>query len=334
MSSVRPAHSVNGSALSEVEDIFPTRITPAMKALIDADNPHDPIAAQFMPHEDELNVQPDELRDPISDFAYTTVKGIVHRHRDRVLLKPILTCPVNCRFCFRREQLGDPDGTLLGAELDAAMNYIAKHSEIWEVILTGGDPLMLNAKHLAEIARRLNAIAHVKIIRIHTRVPVVDPARVTDDMVAAFKGRATVYVVLHSNHARELTYDARTACARFIDAGMPMLSQSVLLRGVNDTVEAMEDLMRRFVECRITPYYLHHLDKTRGTSHFRVPLAEGQELMRKLRVRLSGIALPTYVLDIPGGHGKVPVEENNLISIENGWKILDHKGGWHVYNDD
>jgi lysine 2,3-aminomutase len=332
-SSVILTSNTTPPALDAVEGLFPTRITATMKALIDADNPHDPIAAQFMPREDELTIQPDELGDPISDFAFSPVKGIVHRHPDRVLLKPLMTCPVNCRFCFRREQLGDPDGTLLGAELDNAIDYIAAHPEVWEVILTGGDPLMLNSKHLAEIVRRLNTIAHVKIIRVHTRVPVVDPARVTDAMVAAFKGRATVYVLLHSNHPRELTDAARAACARFINAGIPMLSQSALLRGVNDTVDVLEELMRTFVECRITPYYLHHLDKTRGTSHFRVPLSEGQDLMRQLRTRLSGIAQPTYVLDIPGGHGKVPVSESYLTKESDGWTIKDHKGRSHIYKE-
>ena len=176
------------------------------------------------------------------------------------------------------------------------------------MILTGGDPFMLSPRRIAEVTQRLGASPHVKVLRWHTRVPVADPERVTEDLVAALRSTPkTVYVALHANHARELTEAARAACARLVDAGIPMLSQTVLLRGVNDDAETLAALMRAFVEARVKPYYLHHLDAAPGTGHFRTPIAEGQRLMRSLRGRLSGIAQPTYVLDIPGGHGKVPV---------------------------
>ncbi|MGE3931510.1 MAG: lysine-2,3-aminomutase-like protein, partial [Hyphomonadaceae bacterium] len=249
--------------LAEVAARYAVAITPAMDALIDPADPNDPIAAQFSPDARELEIAPDELSDPIGDEAHTPVKGVVHRYEDRCLLKLVHVCPVYCRFCFRREMVGPQgDGTLTGAELDAALAYIEAHSEIWEVILTGGDPFLLSARRAREITERLASIAHVKIIRWHTRVPVVDPMRVTPDLVEALRvERATTYVVLHTNHPRELSGQARAAIARIIDAGVPMLAQTVLLKGVNDDAHTLEALMRSLVEARVKPYYLHHLDK-------------------------------------------------------------------------
>jgi lysine 2,3-aminomutase len=319
-------------ALEKVAEEFAVVITPAMKKLIDANDDADPIAAQFIPSEHELFVHPDELADPISDNAFSPVEGIVHRHSDRVLLKLLHACAVHCRFCFRREQIGQPENLLTEKAVDAAFAYIEQHQEIWEVILTGGDPLLLSDRRLADIVARLNSIPHVKIIRIHTRIPVVDPARITRDLVAAFSGRAAVYVLLHCNHPRELTGEARVACARFIDAGIPMLSQSVLLRGVNDNAEILAELMKAFVENRIKPHYLHHGDLARGTSHFRVPIAEGQKILRSLR-NLSGLCQPSYMLDIPGGFGKVPMNPVFVEQKGDSWMVEDPNGRQHNYRD-
>jgi lysine 2,3-aminomutase len=226
-----------------------------------------------------------------------------------VLLKLVHVCPVYCRFCFRREMVGPGRRPSLSpAALDAALGYIRAHPDIWEVILTGGDPLILSPRRLRAVMRALGAIEHVKIVRVHTRVPVAAPELVTAGLVRALTvgGKAT-YVVLHANHPRELAATAREACARFIDAGIPMLSQSVLLRGVNDDPATLAGLMRAFVECRIKPYYLHHGDLASGTGHLRTTIEEGQALMRALHGRHSGLCQPTYVLDIPGGHGKSPI---------------------------
>ena len=207
--------------------------------------------------------------------------------------------------------------------------YIASDPGIWEVILTGGDPFMLSPRRIAGVTERLSAIPHVKILRWHTRVPVADPARVTSDLVAALtSSHKTVYVALHANHPRELTSDAQSACARIVDAGIPMLSQTVLLKGVNDDPEILATLMRAFVEARIKPYYLHHPDLAPGTSHFRMSIEEGQAIVRQLRGRLSGLAQPTYVLDIPGGHGKVPVGSGY---IEEDGRVIDPAGSAHKY---
>jgi lysine 2,3-aminomutase len=296
-------------ALEQVAAQYAVAITPALAALIDPADPHDPIARQFLPQEAELDIRPGEDGDPIGDAAHSPVEGIVHRYPDRVLLKLTHACATYCRFCFRREMVG-PGGlkTLDAAALDAAMAYIAARPQIWEVILTGGDPLALSPRRLKDAMARLEAIPHVKVVRLHTRVPAVDPALVTPELVAALTcaGKA-VYVALHANHPREMTPAARAACARFVDAGVPMLSQTVLLKGVNDDAETLGALMRAFVETRIKPYYLHHGDLAPGTGHLRTTIDEGQAVMRALRGRWSGLCQPTYVLDIPGGHGKVPV---------------------------
>lgn len=295
------------AALDAVGARYAVAITPEMAALMATSDPRDPIALQFVPDAAELTTLPDELEDPIGDQPHAPVKGIVHRYPDRVLLKPTHACPVYCRFCFRREMVGPGGEALDAAELQAALAYVRARPGIREVILSGGDPLILSARRLGEIMRGLDAIPHLEIVRIHSRVPLVDPERITAELVAALATAKALFVVLHANHPREFTPAGRAACARLISAGIPMLSQSVLLRGVNDDVATLEALMRAFLAARIKPYYLHQLDRAPGTARFRVPIAEGQALMRALRGRVSGLAQPSYVLDIPGGHGKVPI---------------------------
>jgi lysine 2,3-aminomutase len=324
-------------ALEQVAACYAVAVTPDVAALIDASDPNDPIARQYIPSADELVTQSGENADPIGDHPHSPVSGIVHRYPDRVLFKLVHVCAVYCRFCFRREMVGPGKDTALSNDAYAsALDYIRNHPEIWEVILTGGDPLMLSPRRLQEIMSDLAAIDHVKIIRIHTRVPVADPSRVSNEVVAALKTNgATTWVALHANHPRELTAEARAACARMIDTGIPMVSQSVLLRGVNDNAATLEALMRTFVECRIKPYYLHHGDLAPGTAHLRTTLEEGQKLMRHLRGRVSGLCQPDYVLDIPGGHGKAPVGPQYLSrrseDAERQYRIVDYCGDVHLY---
>jgi lysine 2,3-aminomutase len=298
--------------LQAVAARYAVAVTPAMAELIAAEGAKGPISRQFLPDPAELQTRPLEQADPIGDFAHSPVEGIVHRYPDRVLLKVTHTCAVYCRFCFRREMVGpDGHGALTGEALEAALAYIAGRPEIWEVILTGGDPLVLSPRRIGELIARLGGIAHVKIVRIHTRVPAVDPEAVTPELVAALQpppGKA-VWVALHANHADELTPAARAACARLIDAGLPMVSQTVLLKGVNDTPQALGDLMRAFVETRIRPYYLHHPDLAPGTGHLRPTLDEGRAVVSALRGAVSGLCQPTYVVDLPGGEGKAPAAE-------------------------
>ncbi len=323
--------------LEAVAARYAVALPPALAQLIDRNDPTDPIARQFIPDAAELDHRPEEIADPIGDDAHSPVEGIVHRYPDRVLLKLTHLCAVYCRFCFRREMVGPEKPNALSPDaLANALDYIRTHPGIWEVILTGGDPLILSARRLRAMTRELAPIDHVKIVRIHTRVPIADPARVTPDLVRAMKikGKAT-YVAVHVNHPRELTPEARLACARLADVGIPLLSQTVLLAGVNDTPEVMGELMRALVECRIKPYYLHHGDLAPGTAHLRTDIATGQELMRGLRGRASGLCQPTYVLDIPGGHGKSPIGPNYIKRVgsigDSHIVVEDFNGQRHQY---
>jgi lysine 2,3-aminomutase len=284
---------------------YAVAISPAMRALIRT--PDDPIGRQFIPDPSELVTARNESPDPIGDDALSPVKGVVHRYPDRALLKPLLICPVYCRFCFRREHVGPDGGVLTDAELDAAYAWFVAHPEVTEVILTGGDPLMLSPRRLREIMSALSSMPHIATIRIHSRVPVADPERLTGALAAAMETDRSLWLVVHANHAREFTPATGEALRRVRSLGIPLLGQSVLLRGVNDSSAALEALFRAMIAHRIKPYYLHQLDPAPGTARFHVPIDEGRALLESLRGRVTGLAWPTYVLDIPGGHGKVPV---------------------------
>jgi lysine 2,3-aminomutase len=325
----------NIAALKQVAAQFAVAVTPHLQAQIDPSDPKDPIARQFLPDAAELVTLDHEREDPIGDDAHSPVAGIVHRYPDRALLKLVNVCPVYCRFCFRREMVGPGSKGLSTEQLDAAIDYIAQHPAIWEVILTGGDPLIVSPRRLKEVIAKLNAIPHLGVIRIHSRVPVVDPARITDAMTDALKSsEKAVWLLLHANHAREFAAESVAAIRKLVDAGVPMLGQSVLLKGVNDSPAALTDLFRAMVQNRIKPHYLHHGDLARGTSHFRVSLAEGQQLMRRLRGHVSGLLQPTYILDIPGGHGKVPVGPVYAEPQDDGsWTVSDPWGCSHAYDD-
>jgi lysine 2,3-aminomutase len=293
--------------LEEVAARYATAITPAMATLINPDDPADPIGLQYIPDAAELISAPHELEDPTADAPFTPVKGVVHRYPDRALLKALLACPVYCRFCFRREKVGPDGGLLTEAELQEALAWFEGNTAIREVILTGGDPLMLSARRLSEILGRLAGMAHIETLRIHTRVPVADPARVTGALVAAMRQAKPVFIAVHANHAREFTPDAAVALARLAEAGVPLLGQTVLLRGVNDAAPALEALLRAMIRNRIKPYYLHSLDPAPGTARFQVPEDDGLALMAALRGRLPGHALPFFVRETPMGGGKRPV---------------------------
>jgi lysine 2,3-aminomutase len=319
--------------LERVAARYAVAVTPLSAALINTHDPADPIARQFLPDPAELDHAPEEEADPVGDLSHSPVEGIVHRYPDRVLLMLTHTCATYCRFCFRRERVGQAEhGNLSPQALDAALTYIASNSGVWEVILTGGDPLVLSPRRLGEVMQALNGIEHVKVVRLHTRIPAVAPETITPALIAALKRfEGAVYVALHANHPRELTGEVRSACARMIDAGLPMLSQTVLLKGVNDDPATLAALMRAFVETRIKPYYLHHGDLAPGTAHLRTSIEAGQGLMRDLRGNVSGLCQPTFIFDIPGGHGKVPVGPSYLAGLQGGGSIEDPWGRRHVY---
>jgi lysine 2,3-aminomutase len=316
------------SVIDAVGRRYAIAITPSMRALIR--QKEDGVGRQFIPDGSELVTAPDENTDPIADDALSPVKGVVHRYPDRALLKPLLICPVYCRFCFRREHVGPEAGLLTETELQAAYDWLAAHPAIREVILTGGDPLMLSPRRLASIIGALSAMPQIEILRIHTRVPVADPLRVTGKLVDGLDTPKSMWVVLHANHAREFTLQANAAIRRILSRGIPVLGQSVLLRGVNDSASGLEALFRAMLAARVKPYYLHQLDPAPGTARFRVPIEEGRQLLAQLRGRVTGLAWPTYVLDIPGGHGKVPVGPDYLEPDDS---VRDPWGSLHPRNN-
>ncbi|MFJ5726881.1 lysine-2,3-aminomutase-like protein [Streptomyces paradoxus] len=316
--------------IRDVAKRYSVSVTTAMQEQMDG--PDDPVAKQFVPSAAELITLPEERADPIGDAPFTPTKGITHRYPDRLLLKPMHLCPVYCRFCFRREVVGPGEGMLSADEMEAALDYIRSQPKVWEVIFTGGDPLIISPTKLAPIMAALDEMEHVKAIRFHTRVPVVAPERVTDALTEVLGTETPVWIVVHTNHAQEWGDAARAALRRLSSAGIPLLSQTVLLKDVNDTPEALEDLFRTLVANRVKPYYLHHGDLAPGTSHFRTSIAQGQELMERLRGRVSGTCQPTYVLDIPGGHGKVPIGPSYLEDQgDDTYRVRDPWDTHHAY---
>ena len=315
---------------------YTVMLTQDVADLIDPTDAKDPIAAQFVPTVAELAEAPEERADPIGDERWSPLPGIVHRYPDRVLLKPTLLCPVYCRFCFRREVVRKKGAVLDQASLERAFDYIRQRPRIWEVIVTGGDPFLLAPRRIAEIVHALDQVPHLGVIRFHTRVPVVDSRRVNSPLINALGAEKAVYVVIHANHPRELTPQVRDALLRLNRAGIPLLSQTVLLRGVNDDAAVLESLFRALVAIRVKPYYLHHADLARGTGHFRTGIATGQRLVRSLRGRVSGLCQPTYVLDIPGGYGKVPIGPCAIAPDRSsgGWVVEDGGGVRHNYPAD
>ncbi len=321
--------------LEAVAARYAVAIAPAMAELIDRQDPADPIARQFVPDAAELVTTPEERADPIGDDAHQVSEGLIRRYPDRVLLKLVSVCPVYCRFCFRRETVGQAGSGMLSPEaIDAALAYVRDHAEIWEVILSGGDPLIAAPRRLKAVMQALAGIAHVKVVRFHSRVPVVAPERVTDELAAALIASGkTAWLAIHANHPRELTPQARAAFRRLAGAGLSLVSQTVLLKGINDDAETLAALMRGFVEAGVKPYYLHHGDLAPGIGHLRTTIVEGQALMKALRGRLSGLCQPTYVLDIPGGAGKVPVGPNYVSREDGACLIEDVTGGRHAYDE-
>ena len=314
--------------------LLPIRVPTYYLDLIDWSDPADPLLRQVLPDQDEHLIHTDELVDPIGDDAHSPAPGIVHRYPDRVLLLLTVACAVHCRFCFRREFIGQSMRALRPNQENAAYSYIAAHPEIWEVILSGGDILTFPDAFIARVLERLRAIDHVQIVRFHSRVPAVLPTRITSRLAALLRKHAPTYLVAHVNHAREVTPTFLAAVGRLIDVGVPVLAQTVLMRGVNDSTDALTDLFRKLVAARVKPYYLHHPDLARGTSHFRVSIEEGQRLMRSLHGHISGLCMPTYVLDTPGGFGKIPLTGQYIHHRSNGrYDMVNHLNEALEYHD-
>jgi len=318
--------------LKKVKERYAFRTTKTIDSLITGTPHNDPIARQYIPTPDELTHTPAEDADPIGDDVHSPIKGIVHRYPDRVLFKPANICAVYCRYCFRREKVGPSNEILNDQERADALNYIKENKDIWEVILTGGDPLILSPRQLSHIMKELESIEHVQVIRLHTRIPIADPSRVTIELINALNVKKAVYMPLHINHASEITKDVRRAISKLQTTGIILLSQSVLLKGVNDNAQTLEELYRALTALGVKPYYLHHPDYAPGTSHFRLSIKEGQDIVKQLLGRLSGLCQPTYMLDIPNGHGKIPLTPCYIKELENDtYSVTNYKGSQYNY---
>ena len=288
-------------------------ITPYYFSLIKSYDDSDPIFRQIIPSYNELNILPEELNDPIGDEKLhrgsQPLKALIHRYENRALLLPTAQCAVYCRFCFRKRLVGDTAHNARAEDLQAAYNYIEDHPEIEEIILTGGDPLTLGDQALSDILLRLEQVKHLRLIRIHTRLPVVNPFRLTKDLGSVIASlKKPVWIATHFNHPSEITRIADKHITSWIQMGIPFLNQSVLLKGVNDTPETLKELFIKLLEIKVKPYYLHQADMVKGTSHLRVRIESGLKLLKTIQGDLPGYALPHYVLDSPDGKGKLPLQ--------------------------
>ena len=312
---------------------MPFGVSPYYASLAESHDPlTDPIAAQFIPRPEELVGLPYETRDPLADDRYRVGARVIHHYGDRVLVLATDRCATYCRHCFRRHFTARSTGRITDDEITEAARYVAGHPECSEALISGGDPLMLGDEHLCRLLSALRQAREDLVLRIATRIPVVQPARVTPELAARLAGYAPLWIVIQANHPREITDEFRRATGLFVDSGIPILNQTVLLRGVNDNADTLEALMRGLVRCRIKPYYLFQGDLAWGTSHFRTTIDEGLHLMAELRRRLTGIAIPTYAVDLPGGAGKIPLNEASIVRRETGWYVLrDLDGHEHRY---
>ncbi len=315
------------------ETALPSGVSAYYASLARTRDPYtDPIAAQFVARDAECLSLPYETRDPIGDERYRVGARVIHHYRDRVLILANDRCATYCRHCFRRHFTAHSTGRITTAEIEEAAAYVAGHPECGEALISGGDPLMLPDEHLGRLLKALREARRDLILRLATRVPVVQPARVTTETAAMLGSYAPLWVVIHANHHREITPEFRRAVGLLVDNGMPVLNQAVLLRGVNDNADTLEALMRGLVQCRVKPYYLFQGDLASGTSHFRTTIDEGLALMAELRRRLTGIAVPTYAVDLPDGAGKVPLTEATVVRRESQWYVLrDLDGNEHRY---
>jgi lysine 2,3-aminomutase len=323
--------------IEKVSKVCPFKITPYYFHLIDQKKPNCPIRKIAVPDEREMLVLPNEMTDPIGDTSHLnrhSLPSLVHRYPDRVLLFPTNQCGIYCRHCFRKWRRGDLPSSSSARNLSSAISYIKNHPDIKEVILSGGDPLTFQDENLFSLLSQLKEIAHIKVLRIHTRMPVVNPFRITNRLAEGLSRFRPIWLVTHFNHPKEMTETASNHISLLLERGIPLLNQTVLLKGVNTDADTLRELSWRLIEAGIQPYYLHHLDCVQGLSHFRVSIDEGMYLIRQLQGTLPGYAIPKYMLDIPGGHGKVPLQYPYLRKNDSGSIVVESpKGEGVVYED-
>jgi lysine 2,3-aminomutase len=308
---------------------FRLAVTPYFASLMDPEDPTCPIRRQVIPTKRELmGLQPGVITDSLNEEAHSPVPGLVHRYPDRVLMLVTTQCASYCRYCTRSRIVGDPRAQFDSTDYESQIDYIANTPQIRDVLISGGDPLILSIRVLENLLRRLRAIPHVEIIRIGTRVPVFLPQRIDEELVSMLRRFHPLWMNIHVNHAREITPELARACAALADAGIPLGCQSVLLAGINDCPNVMTELVHALVKIRVRPYYLYQCDMVPGTAHFRTPVAKGLEIIEALRGHTSGFAVPTYVIDAPGGGGKIPVMPHYLISQSDRRVVLRNYEGF------
>lgn len=306
---------------------FRMAITPYYAMLMNPDGLGCPIKKQAVPSIEELTVDECDMEDPLGEERFSPVEGIVHRYPDRVLFILTHKCSMYCRHCTRRRVVGCEDCSVRNDKLKKAFDYIEQNTGIRDVLLSGGDPLVMSDIRLEEIIKGLRRIPHVEVIRIGTRAPVVLPMRITDELLNMLRKYHPIWINTHFNHPNEITAESSLACERIADAGIPIGNQTVLLRGINDNAETLKELFIKLVKIRVRPYYLYQCDIAKGIGHFRTPVSQGIEIMKKIRGYISGYAVPTFVIDAPGGGGKMPVNPDYIISLDERKAVLKNYVG-------
>lgn len=319
----------------EIEDclhVFRMAITPYYASLMDKDDPNCPIRRQAVPTINETRILPYEMADPLNEEGSSPVKNIVHRYPDRVLFLVTRMCSMYCRHCTRRRMVGEEDGAISDAEIDEAVRYIDKNKQIRDVLISGGDPFTLGDERLEKIISKVRAIDHVEVVRIGTRVPVVMPMRITPELLSMLKKYQPIWINTHFNHPKELTPYSIKACGDIVDAGIPLGNQSVLLRGINDNVETMRELLTKLVKIRVRPYYIYQCDLSQGLGHFRTRVETGIDIMQNLTGYISGFAVPKYVIDAPNGGGKIPINPEYVIKLDDKEVVMrNYRGDIYKY---
>lgn len=322
------------NAFAQSHEMFNMGITPYYASLIDKDDPNCPIRLQSVPNKGELFIHPSEMEDPLGEEANMPVPGVTHRYPDRVLFYTTHNCPVYCRHCTRKRKVSDPSSAAQTAQLEAGLKYIEEHKEIRDVVISGGDPLSNSDERLEYILSRLRSMDHIEVFRLGTRNLVTLPQRITDSFVQMLRKYHPVFIHTHFNHPKECTKEAFDACARLADAGCIINNQMVLLKGINDKAEIVKELNHKLLMMRVRPYYIFQCDQSQGISHFRTPIETGLEIIKKLRGWTSGMAVPHFVVDAPGGGGKIPLLplDYYLVGREGKtWKLRNYKGDYYEY---
>jgi len=323
------------SGIEKAKGRLSMAITPYWATLMDPDDPTCPIRRQAVPVKDESSVSPHEMTDPCAEDRDSPVPHLVHRYPDRVLLLATEHCAMYCRHCTRRRLVGEHEAIQDEQSLtrfDAAIDYIKQNKKVRDVLISGGDPLILEDEELERLIQKVRAISHVEFLRLGTRIPVTLPQRITENLVTMLKKYSPLWISIHFNHPKEITKRCKMACDMLSEAGIPLGSQTVLLKGINDRPYIMKRLMQELLQVRVRPYYIYQCDPVRGTQHFRTPVSVGINIIEKMRGHTSGYAVPTYVIDGPGGGGKIPVGPNYVLSQAKGKYVLrNYKGKIYTY---